>query len=417
MAAKKKKAPARPKGIRARTLRDGSVKYDALVTLERGKQRSLGSFDTFDDAVAARHAYFKAEAARGEPRRVDPGLLTVRQLGNLCLEGGKEWDDDRWRARVLETAEFADWPAAQVRREHVQVWLDQMAHTPIAGGRSAGQLPSHGTLHSALSLLRRVYRWGAMPSRRYVTHNPAEGVTIGNSTDAKPRSKRYVLDYLREDECRRVIDADRTVLPLEPRTKFLVLMFSGARPADVWRLTWDRIDWATESIRFTSTKTSKQQARDYTVHALPPLMAALREWHLHCGRRTEGLVFRNADGDVFARGYDAGWADKRYRQHYWRKGVKSKADDVTTMEGYRRKVGIARDVPLYALRHTCACNLLLGTRLFTGGRMWSREEVQAQLGHLTPQATEHYMLALGILGRRAALESKAAMRAAKKVDG
>jgi len=67
-------------------------------------------------------------------------------------------------------------------------------------------------------------------------------------------------------------------------------------------------------------------------------------------------------------------------------------------------------VHLYALKHTLACHLLLGTKLFTGGRRWSREEIQSQLGHKSGQATERYMLALGLASRRAAEESREALR-------
>jgi integrase len=413
------KKPRDPnKGIRIREREDGTLSYQALVKVD-GKQISLGTHDTLTDAQADRHAFYKRRELEGRAVPKDSGILTVAELGALCLANAPEWDVDRWRKRVLERAEFAQWPATDVGQEHVQVWIDQMANTPIDYGPQRGEKPSRGTLHSALSLLRRVYKWAKMPARKYVSHNPCEGVTIGNSTDAKPRSRVRVLDYLREDECQKLLDAPRSKLPLEPRTKFLVLLFSGARPADVFRLTWDRIDWENESIHFTSTKTSKRRNNDYTVHALPQLMAALREWHMHCGRRTEGLVFRNEDGEVFARGYDAGWANKRYRQPKVKErgGVvveRKLAKEITVMEGYRAKVGITRDVPLYALRHSCASHLLLGTVSWTGGRQWSREEVQAQLGHLDSAATEWYMKSLGILGKRAASESKAALKLQKK---
>lgn len=402
----KKKPRKTPKGVRARQLKDGRWVYDALVKID-GKQRSLGTFDTADDAAVERHAHFKLEAEKGVRVPRDTGVFTVAQLGAMCLSS--EWDVDRWRYRVLETAEFADWPATQVLDEHVQLWVDRMATTPIAKGRGAGELPSYGTVYSPLSLLRRVYRWAMKPARKYVTHNPAQHVTISNSTDQRLKKGRNLLDYLREDEVKRLLDADREKLPLAPRTKFLVQVFSGARPSDTWRLRWERVDWAAESIRFTSSKTSKQEARDYTVHMLPQLLAALKEWWMAQGRPTSGLVFPADDeGGTFARGYDGGWADRHDR-----KG----GPDVRVYKGYRRKVGIARDVPLYALRHTCASHLLLGTELFTGGRAWSREEVQSQLGHLDSKATEHYMRSLGILGRRAAMESKAALKAAKKKGG
>lgn len=411
----KSKKPKTPKGVRARQLKGGVWVFDALVKID-GKQRSLGTRDTPEDAAVLRHAHFTIEAEKGERVPRDTGVYTVAQLGAMCLSS--EWDVDRWRARVLEMAEWADWPATQVLDEHVQLWVADMAATPIKEGRGAGELPSYGTIFSALSLVRRVYRWAGMPSRRYVTHNPAKHVKISESTDARLKKGRNVLDYLREDEAKKLLDADRKKLPLEPRTKFLVLMFSGARPSDAWRLRWERIDWSAESIRFTSAKTSKQEARDYTVHMLPQLLAAIKEWWMAAGRPVEGLVFPASettleaeDGTVYVeqstyvRGYDAGWADKHDA-----KGT----DTVKVYDGYRRKVGIARDVPLYALRHTCASHLLLGTQLFTGGRAWSREEVQSQLGHLDSKATESYMRSLGILGRRAALESREALKRNKK---
>lgn len=416
---KKKAAPKKPKGIRKRVTADGREVYDPLVWVD-GKQRSLGVCDTFDEAVAMRHAHFKALANAGKPVRADAGILTVAQLGTMCLTS--EWDVDRWRARVLNIAEFAHWPATQVSEEHVQIWVDKMANTPIATGRGKGELPTRGTLHSAISLLRRVYRWAKMPARKYVTHNPAQHVTIGNSTDVKPKSKRNVFDYLREDEAKRLIDAPRELLPLEPRTKFLVMMFSGARPSDVFRLRWERIDWSAESIRFTSAKTSKQEARDYTVHALPQLTLALREWWMACGRPATGLVFPagvDEEGNevVHARGYDAGWQDrKQYDVATWVvDGVekRKKSDKLRIMKGWRSKIGIKRDVPLYALRHTCACQLLLGGELFTGGRQWNREEVQSQLGHRDSKATEFYLVALGILNQRASRESRAALKLVK----
>lgn len=422
MAKRKPAPPPPPKGIRRRVNADGSVVFDPLVWVDvdgKRKQRSLGACDTFDEAVALRHAHFKKMARKGEPVRADPGILTVAQLGALALADAPEWDVDRWRARVLEMAEFATWPATQVTEEHVQVWVHQMATTPIATGRGKGKPPSRPTVYSALSLLRRVYRWGKMPARRYVTHNPAQHVTITNSTEVRLQSQRNALDYLREDEAQKLLEAPREVMPLEAKAKFCTIMVAGPRPIDVWRLRWERFDWRGECIRFTSSKTSRHGGSDYVVHPLPQLWAVLREWWLASGRPTAGLVFPagvNEDGSerVYARGYDADWQDKRARRKSRRRpelhdGQELRAPLKVT-PGWRSKLGIKRDVPLYALRHTAACHLLLGTPSFTGGRMWSREEVQAQLGHKDSAATEHYMLSLGILGRRAAAESKAALR-------
>lgn len=454
MPRKKPVVPPPPKGIRERVAKDGTIKFLALATLERGKQRSLGTYDTFDEAVAARAAYFARIAQQGNPApRADSGILTVNQLGRACLQAmaAPAWDVNRWEVRVA-TAKWADWPAVQLSRENVQVWIDEMANTPIASGRSAGELPTRATLHSALSLLRRVYRWAQKPARKLVTHNPADGVTIGNSTDAKPRTRRFAFDYLREDEARLLLEATPNRLPLHAKAKFVMLMIAGARPKDVWGLEWPAVDWRAQAIQFSSTKTQHHGASDYVVHPLPQLMSVLREWWLACGRPTAGLVFPagvRQDGTQrrYARGYDAGWQDtKERRRSVWhvdhtldrslsadgtnnakeRGGAEArrlrrlhgerreKRSELSVRRGWRSKLGITRDVPLYALRHTCASHLLLGTELFTGGRAWDPVEVQSQLGHKDIKATERYMVALGIRAHRAAKESRVALALQKK---
>jgi len=451
---RKPKAPKKPRGIRETKLANGTTRYQALVKID-GQQQSLGTRDTFEEAVALRHAYYEARAEKaketGAQVRMDPGILTVAQMGYMCLTGDK--DIDRWRYRVVETAEFANFPATQVNERHVRVWIAQMAKTPIKSGASAGEIPTRPTLASALSLVRRVYRWGAMPEREYVTHNPAKHVKISECTEVKLKTNRNILDYLREDETRKILEAPSGRLPLLRKAMFVMLMVAGARPRDVWHVRWECVDWLAETIRFTSTKTSSLENHDYTVHPLPQLLAVLKEWWLASGRPTKGLIFpagKNRDGTerIYARDYDGGWQDKKERRTrtWWVDNTEDgslSADstrpkkasvnghqakhlrrlygekrqskgELTVTPGWRSKLGIKRDVPLYALRHTCACHLLLGTPLFTGGREWSREEVQSQLGHQDSDATERYMLALGILARRAAKESKAALKAMAK---
>lgn len=415
-----------PKGVRKRTLKNGSVVYDALV-YEKRKQILLGVCDTVSEAEALRHAYFHCRVEEGESIPHDTGILTLRELGHLYLDTlspvALKTNKSRWKARVADLAEFIDWPLSQIDENHVRIWVDRMCETPIATGKSAGELPGRTTVQSSIDLLRAAFRWAAMPRQGYVTTNPVANVTIKSSTTTKPKGTKWLFDYLREDEAKKLMETD--VLGLEPKTKFLVLMFSGARPSDVWRLEWQRIDWSAETVEFGNKKTG----RPYVVNMLPQLAAALREWWLASGRRQRGLVFPSgATDEVYADGYDAGWADKKERRHWsWRvKGERehtrdaagehrhNKKEHVAVTPGYRTKVGIRRPVPLYALKHTLACHLLLGTPLFTGGRRWSREEIQSQLGHKSSKATERYMLALGLASRRAAEESREALKSARR---
>lgn len=405
-----------PKGIRRRTLKHGAVVFDALV-YEKRKQILLGVCETVSEAEALRHAYFHCRVQEGESVPHDTGILTLRELGYLYLDTlspvAFKTNKSRWKARIADMAEFIDWPLSQIDENHVRIWVDKMCTTPIASGRSSGELPGRTTVQNSIDLLRAAFRWAAMPRQGYVTINPVANVTIRSSTVAKPKGTKQLFDYLREDEARRLTETN--ALGLEPKTKFLVLMFSGARPSDVWRLEWQLIDWNLETVVFGSKKTG----RPYVVNMLPQLVAALREWWLASGRPTRGLVFPSSATDaVYADGYDAGWADKRERRHWsWRvrgERRRNKRGDVTVTPGYRTRIGIVRPVPLYALKHTLACHLLLGTQLFTGGRRWSREEIQSQLGHKSSKATERYMLALGLASRRAAEESREALKAAKR---
>lgn len=410
------------KGIYERVTREGETKYDAIVSRSDGGKSStlhLGTRDELGDAVALRNAYHNKVANKaGADSVAAPGMLTVRQLGAMALEKAPKHKRTRWNGRVCRAA-FIDWPATQVTELEIQKWVDDQANELIATGRNAGETPCYNTVFLALCLLRTVYKWGAMPKRRYVTHNPALHVTISSSTDAVLKSNRNLFDYLREADAIRVIQGESKI-GLEPWVKFMVSMFSGARPGDVWRARWERVDWDVKSIQFTSAKTSKRESRDYTVHMLSPLFMALRKWWMRHGQPTSGLIFPSATtGEAYASGYDAGWQDiKQKRKYSWVRADgtlgTNKETEVRVTPGYRSKLGITRDVPLYSLRHTCACNLLLGTKTFTGGRTWSREEVQSHLGHTGPEATEHYMRALSIAGHRAVKESREAIRASRE---
>jgi integrase len=440
-----------PTGIRRKPNKDGSVSYLAYA-YEGGAQISLGARDSVDAAVALRLAYYQVKANEGLPTPEDLGILTLRQLGALYFDQfGQKWDKRRWSARIEGMAEFIDWPITQIGQEHVRRWIAKMAATPIASGKNAGEKPTRGTLHSAIVLLRTVFAWACMPDQGYLTINPcpAHEVTIKSSTRERPKSRRNVFDYLREDEAR-LLNEPKIEIPLAQLTKFRVLMWAGPRPIDAWRLSWPDIDWSTDIVKFGSSKTSHDQITEYFVHMLPQLAAGLREWWLACGRPKRGLVFPSGSFDEkgnelpYTSGYDAGWQDKSERRQWvyyvdntedgslsadstrpkraTRTGAQAKelrrlhgerkksVGELKVTPGWRSKLGITRDVPLYALRHTCACNLLLGTDYFVGGRTWTREEVQSQLGHKDSSATEFYLRALGLASRKAVVESREALK-------
>jgi len=116
---------------------------------------------------------------------------TFDTVSDVALKTNKS----RWKARIVEQAEFIDWPVSQIEQNHVRVWVDKMCTTPIAMGKSAGQLPGRTTVQNSIDLLRAAFRWAAMPSQGYVMSNPVDNVTIASSTTQKPVSTKNLFDY------------------------------------------------------------------------------------------------------------------------------------------------------------------------------------------------------------------------------
>lgn len=381
--------------IRVRTLKSGELRYDVLVPdkTAKGGKRLLEVCEDEVQAHAVLAAWMVERAQHGHFVPRDQDIVTVRQLGHLYLktlsEQRRKDERSRWSARI-DTAEFADWPVTQLSERSVRRWLRDQAQTPIATGKSAGELPTRQTLQNALNLLRAGL--GYAVKHEILDRNVAHGVTVGDSTIHRPRSTRAGdgYEYAYEPEVRRLLDAE---LEDATRTGFVLVAFTGARPMDVYLLTWDRVDVHGKTIRYWSHK----RRRDYVVHMLPTAHEQLRKWWMASGRPSEGLVFPGPKGQPHARGYDWGWVGGYNR-------------DGTQRQGVRERIGIRRKLPLYSLRHTCACHLLLGTELFTGGRAWTLEEIASQLGHTDLSTVRRYAVALGLASKRAAEESRAMIK-------
>lgn len=384
----KQRKPPGTGHVRTRTTKAGEVRHQVIVKVG-GKQRVLvtGTKELADSHLAAWHLQ-QSNAGKFVP--TDSGVLTVRKVGYLYLESisetTRETSKSRWKARVEDFAEFIDWPITQVSEQHVRKWIDKTCRTPIATGKSAGEKPKRQTVQNALNLLRDVFRFALV--EEFIRTNPAVGVTIRSSTVAKPRGRdASEFDYLHEDEVLRLLESKE--LPKKQRVAFTLLAFTGARPKDLYKLTWDRVDVVGKTVSYRSHKKGK----DYLVHLLPRAHDVLIEWWMAHGRPGRGLVFSGPSGKPHTKGYDWGWAD-------------SEPTPGNRVSGYRSRSGIRRPIALYSLRHSCASHLLLGTNLFTGGRTWSAEEIASQLGHSDLSTVRRYMVALGIASKRAVEESR-----------
>lgn len=403
--------------VRTRVLKDGTERYDVLVWID-GKQETLkGGLKTRADADAYLAAHYVQRERAGFAVPSDTGITTVRQLGVLYLAAisprTRRTDRKRWRARVLP-AEFIDWPLTQLSEQAVRRWIDAMARSEIKVGKAKGRRPGRATLATALAVLRSALKHAVIEG--LIDRNVAKGVTIGESTMAAPKGTAAGdgFDYLHEDEVKRILEAPK--LPERQRVAFTLLAFTGARPMDLYRLTWDLVDVPGATVRYWSHK----RDRHYVVHLLPQALAVLRGWWIRSGRPAAGLVFVGPKGKPHAEGYDWGWADVRGRKHhYWTVGDEkrhSKNEEIAVTPGWRSKIGIRRELPLYSLRHTLASHLLLGSKMFTGGRRWSMEEVASQLGHADLSTVRRYCVALGIMSLGAVEASRELLKGAKR-DG
>lgn len=402
--------------IRTRTLSNGEKRYDVLIKRDGRKQETLkGGLKDFNEAEGYLAAWHVERLNDGFNVPSDTGITTVRKLGELYLHAisdrTRKTDEKRWRARV-ETAEFIDWPLTQMSEQAVRRWIDTMARTEIAVGKAKGDRPSRGTLATALAVLRSALKYGVING--LIDRNVAKSVTIGESTMAAPKgtSAGDGFEYLYEPEVKCILEAKK--LPDRQRTAFTLLAFTGARPMDLYKLDWRQVDVPGATVRYWSHK----RDRFYVVHLLPLAHAVLRSWWLKAGQPKTGLVFPGPRGKAHTDGYDWGWADTSGRR-IWYKEVRGerrryKADEITVSRGWRSKIGIERLIPLYSLRHTCASHLLLGTKLFTGGRRWSMEEVASQLGHADLSTVRRYCVALGIMSLGAVEESRERLREVAK---
>lgn len=379
--------------ITERRLKNGTPRFDVRVRGEDGRQKHIASCATREeaDAFLALNAVRRAESGQVVP--VDLGVMTMRNLGRLYLSRSSAelpvTAQSQWRARI-ETADFIDWPIVQITPQSIRRWIDVQARTPIATGKRAGQLPARNTLQNVLNLLRDIFKWAVI--REHLDVNPAKGVTLSESTTQKLRSAPigHGYPYLNEAEVKHLIAAK---LPAKQRAAFLLLVFTGARPKDLYLLTWERVDIRARRVVF---RTHKKQ-RDYAVSLLPQAHEAFRTWWIANGQPTSGLVFPSRWGTPHKKSYDFGWGAPRRGKI-----------------GYCEGIGMPRSVPLYSLRHTAASHLLLGTELFTGGRRWTPEEVASFLGHADLMTVRRYLVGLGSANIRAVEETRIALREARQ---
>ena len=352
------------------------LRFSARIRLPDGSRMRLGTFATEDEA--ARVIAAAADDLEGGEYEL-AGSVTLAAYGATWLKRREEsghrnhrTDLYRWD-RHVSGERFAQGPIAEIQPRDIRHWVERMmkrrVRRTIRGkGSVAGTgTLSRGTVKHCLTLVRLCLKAAAVDG--HLDENPAQLIAVPKGT---PRTED-AWTYLKQEEIERLLSCDE--VPGEKRLIFQFAIYSGLRAGEIWGLRWEDVseDFTTITVRRSYDgvpKNGKARVLPLLSHA----SAALERWRRLS--KSKKLVFPAEHGGCYAKGFDAGWSDKKDR----------KAKPSGIRAGWKSKAGIERKVRFHDLRHTCASHLVSGT----WGRAWRLEEVRDYLGHSNISVTQIY---------------------------
>jgi integrase len=347
--------------------RDGTIRFRARLFVE-GKRKSLGLYDTYDEAE---HALAAGRELRGAKesgttlRAYAEAWFDARELSGEVR--GIKKERSCWRTHV-ERLDITAMAITRIKRHHVIKALDQIKAGPSK--------PKEQTIKHARRLIVGVLE---------AAHNA--GLVGDNQARGTPRLKK---DRRTEEPWTWLTSAELArlfALPVHDpkgnpfakggrktgtitsfqRTVHVVATYAGLRAGELWGLRrcdvildGDRPELVVCHSRAEATKSGRVRR----VPLLAPAAAALEAWFRIYSVIGEALIFPGKRGRCHVDGYDAQW--KRVRK-------------LAQIERKPRP-------RFHDLRHTCASHLLQGT----WGRAWRLEEVQMFLGHESIVTTQRY---------------------------
>lgn len=390
---------------------DGSIRPYRGRYRAKYKGKHLGVFDTYEEAAIALASWKGLLAAQ---KNEAGAIVTLRNFGERWLdEREKEGvvrsvDRERscWRCHVLN-APFVDWPLKRITQHDIQKWLRKLAQTEAVSAittgrregderavvrRPTGEVLKPKTIGNIRHVLKQCFVQAVI--ERKITNNPITEDVRMKIRAAVTEDEEETWTFLTVLEIAAVM---RTLPSARHKAFFALAIYAGLRQGEILGLRRRDLVFDPEKpqikVRRNRNGPVKTPKSRREVPMLYPAYEALREWLAECdlqavrGRHSRDvivdinrLVFPSDHGGCFAKGYDMGWADRRYR--------KKKDGPVVVYEGWRSKSGVARAmVTFHCLRHTCASMLMMGGRDFP---KLDKFETGAWLGHSSSKVTERY---------------------------
>lgn len=275
-------------------------------------------------------------------------------------------DRQRWMAHVAGT-DLAALKLEAIEPGHLRDWYEALLATPTDVGETRARQTVMNARTTLRACLKRAAELRMLADERLAL---LLAVPLPRGSVAQDVESDEPWSWLTVDELVRVLDA--LDVDSAARAAFAVALFTGLRPSEMHRLTWDRIDLraAVPTVLVVKGKNGRAQRTPL----LTPAVHALEHWQ-RVSRRTSGVVWPGPKGGAHARGYDWGWSD-----HEGSPGIASRAR-------------VRADVTWYdATRHTCASHLLQGTWAELGWteRPFRLEEVSRWLRHSSLTVTQRY---------------------------
>lgn len=341
-------------------LADGRERFLPLVPDGRGGERACGEpCKTWEAADTARAAGLKAVNRIATSETF--GEYGERWLARVAPEqrNSRSWLSS-WKRHVADS-ELGRTFVTELDRAAVRDWARELASKKS----TRGTLLSWQSRKHALGLVRRCCAEAVEDG--LLEANPASELKL-------KKQGKVAWTYLELDELAAVLALPE--LTDDQRDAIEWSVYLGLRQGELCALQWRDVELDARVIRVRRSwdrpATKNGDPRDVTIITDAVAVIERRRARLKSSPKPSALVFPNELGEMWSKGYDFGWGDRR---NHGGKSIPERA-------------GITdRNVTWHALRHTHASHLVSGS--FSVGA-WELELVRDQLGHSSVEETERY---------------------------